>query len=416
MLKNDKYVIYPLTRFFNFDYVVHPTKFVIVQVNLKPVWANKPDQQKLNYVFKCNNELIKKIHDKNTSKDILNIVNQCDNIAPITNNDDNNVITNSSDIDRYVKEVMQRDEEEFYLPATIDVDGSQVLSSLQQCHIRNATDNNKNFECDNKKGKNVSNQQMNVEEDNNNDNNNQNNFGFMFKIIMNNKNLTTLQRDDNKTFILDSGASIHVFNDIKCIEKLILLTIQELHNDIKNNQIQYELNGISGGPILASHKGYIQGLGEFLIVSEAKHNLISIPTLMKLDLYEISFVDKYCQIRYISTQNNLINCPLSDSNLFMINDDQLSMLSRLEQYTQEVFSAKVYTAVNNVPKSVVANDVISVESFTKEHISRAKKVILLHNALDHPSNHVLKNALNNNLIIGSCLNSKDVNNCFKYIW
>jgi hypothetical protein len=46
-------------------------------------------------------------------------------------------------------------------------------------------------------------------------------------------------------------------------------------------------------------------------------------------------------------------------------------------------------------------------------LKSTKEVILLHNAVDHPSNQTLKNALNNNLILGSRLNSKDVDNYFK---
>lgn len=53
------------------------------------------------------------------------------------------------------------------------------------------------------------------------------------------------------------------------------------------------------------------------------------------------------------------------------------------------------------------------ESFSREQISRAKEVIILHNSLDHPSNNTLINALNNGLILGTRLTGKDVDICEK---
>jgi hypothetical protein len=46
--------------------------------------------------------------------------------------------------------------------------------------------------------------------------------------------------------------------------------------------------------------------------------------------------------------------------------------------------------------------------YTKEQVSRANEVIKLHQSLDHPSNRILINALNNGIILGTRLTERDV--------
>jgi hypothetical protein len=112
---------------------------------------------------------------------------------------------------------------------------------------------------------------------------------------------------------------------------------------------------------------------------------------MKLGLYEVGFANKNCTIKYISTTETLIDCTISKNNLFIVNKEQLMVLSMLEQYSQEVFYAKVHKS-QELSKlrtnSTVTPEVTRTEFYSKEQILRAKQVILLHNALDHPSNHV----------------------------
>jgi len=71
-------------------------------------------------------------------------------------------------------------------------------------------------------------------------------------------------------FILDSGASVHVFNNIECIQEFTVLVIEDITKNINQNS----LNGINGLPLMVTHRGCIRGLGEFFIVPEAKQNLI----------------------------------------------------------------------------------------------------------------------------------------------
>jgi hypothetical protein len=206
-------------------------------------------------------------------------------------------------------------------------------------------------------------------------------WGMMFRHESLLDDLAELQSNLNSKFILDSGASIHVFNNMNCIDKLILQSIEEIQMNSKTmNNTRYQLNGISGGPMMATHRGFIQGLGEFLVVPEAKQNLISIPTLMGLEIYEISFTNKNCCIRYIDSEQYLLECTISKNNLFIIDSDQLSELSTIEKISQEAFHVKIHNKpfeLNTLKPRAEINDASKNEIFSKKQINRAKQVRVL---------------------------------------
>ena len=65
--------------------------------------------------------------------------------------------------------------------------------------------------------------------------------------------------------------SINVFNSIVAKDGMVILAIEELPmNDIT------QLSDIANNTLRTTHKGHIQGLGMFLVVSNPAHNLISI--------------------------------------------------------------------------------------------------------------------------------------------
>jgi hypothetical protein len=143
--------------------------------------------------------------------------------------------------------------------------------------------------------------------------------GNMLKQISNNNNNINNNNIVAKSdeFILDSGASMYVFHSLEQIEGLILLSIKEFDNNnniqvLNSNNYSSNLHGISGIPIVATHKGYIQGMGQFLIVPDANQNLISIPMSIKLEIYEILFDGKSCHLNYKNVKESLIVSILND--------------------------------------------------------------------------------------------------------
>jgi hypothetical protein len=211
---------------------------------------------------------------------------------------------------------------------------------------------------------------------------------------------------DDESYIIDSGASVHVFKSLSAIEGMILLEIEE----IGEHDTTVTLSGISGSVLTASHKGHLRGLGMFLIIPNAAQNLISVERLLQMGIYEVLFSHQGCKIKYTHTNDCLIWLKKPISNLYMATRTDLKRMSQLEEYSQEAFVLINEPLKDDDTESTVKEVAAEqqVETFTKEQVDRAKEVIKLHQSLDHPSNTSLINALNNGLIIGTRLTSMDV--------
>jgi hypothetical protein len=158
--------------------------------------------------------------------------------------------------------------------------------------------------------------------------------------------------DDETKFILDSGASINIFNSLKVIENFVLLNLEE--NDqtgSKQKNLKNSISGILGGSTNPTHKGYLQGLGKFWIVPEANHNLISLSMLMKLGLYKMKLSDMELEIKLKGADESLLIAKINNQDLYVVNEQQILELSTLEQESQEAFEVSEETNKNVCEKS-----------------------------------------------------------------
>jgi hypothetical protein len=209
----------------------------------------------------------------------------------------------------------------------------------------------------------------------------------------------------SENFIIDSGASINVFNSLKSIEGMVILTIEEVSPTDESSQ----LTGIAGKSLKTSHKGHIQGLGRFLVVPNAVHNLISIPQLIALGIYEIQFGDTGCVIKYKSNKEYIMRLNTNRANMYVATKTEVLMMSNVESYSQEAFTTTQDDKLSdNITREEEVDKKKQMIVYTKEQIARAQEVIKLHLSLDHPSNYNLINALNNGIILGTRLTEQDV--------
>ena len=203
-----------------------------------------------------------------------------------------------------------------------------------------------------------------------------------------------------ENFIIDSGASISVFKSYESMEGMILNSVEELAETDES----HSLYGIAGKRLRATHKGNIQGLGLFVIVPDATQNLISISQLQDVGIYEILFGDG-CIISYKYSNTILLKIKKSKNNLYLATKDEIVSMSALENYSQEAFIGEINTQESDIEEDILSEN---EKHYSKEQVERAKEVIKLHQSLDHPSNITLINALNNGIILGTRLTSRDV--------
>jgi hypothetical protein len=255
------------------DYFVDSKSFHLVMRGFKSVWCNKTLTQKLFHLTTINDKLLKKIKGRTNSENISSILSQYDNeknLASITLNESNNV----SSINPITPMPMEVDQKHDYVvnpELLVDVQASisklQNMISNQHKYNSVLTDDNMVLEtnktlvkqqtvikiqnnateydntvsassnnCYDINNNIITEHNTNVTHSNNNimNNNNMNieHQAFMFN---DNLNLETESNENNNNiqYILDSGASIHVFTHINCIDKLILLTINDLQNAAK---------------------------------------------------------------------------------------------------------------------------------------------------------------------------------------
>ena len=176
-------------------------------------------------------------------------------------------------------------------------------------------------------------------------------------------------------FILDSGASIHVFNSV------IGLT------NHRSPPKSYKLNGLGGVQSTVDYIGHIPFIGDYNVMLSQPINLLSINELVKYG-FEISYGET-CTLSY---KGNFIDfVQTNTNNLSMINRDTFNKMVSVSR------KGTVYN-VNNQSNS----------QYTKEQYIIAKEVRHLHLMLHHPSDSKLSNALKYGAIAGSRLTQTDI--------
>jgi hypothetical protein len=206
--------------------------------------------------------------------------------------------------------------------------------------------------------------------------------------------------DMNVKLVLDSGATVHVFNDPNIVKDVA--TICSVNKGTK-------LVGIAGA-LEVSGSGTIPSLGRFYIVPSAKANLVSVIEIVKQRNYEVRFDNKGCVIQ--STQFDTIPplfLPLNRDNTVTLNAEEFHSLA---QAFERAFNA-AHEDENGIVdlSNETANSTDKVSPPSNDEVRRAKQVIKLHTDSGHPSNKYLKLALKNGVILGSCLTERDVDLC-----
>jgi hypothetical protein len=194
---------------------------------------------------------------------------------------------------------------------------------------------------------------------------------------------------DNDQFILDSGASVHIFNS----------TIG-LINHCKPPK-NYKLNGLGGVQTSVDYIGYIPHFGHYNVVLSQPINLISVNELVK---HGFSLIyGESCILKYKG--NTVATICTNGNNLTSF--DRMTFNSII-QLTRSKSSYNVSLSSQSQSPQSATNP---LGQFTNEQYVRARETRHLHLTLNHPSNSTLYNALKYGVIGGCRLTKEDVQLC-----
>ena len=176
--------------------------------------------------------------------------------------------------------------------------------------------------------------------------------------------------------MLDSGASVHIMRNVISDTELRML----------NNTM---IVGVGGKGLKATYEGNNKCIGKFVVVPDARSNLISISELTKFGAV-ILFKGIWARLS-LGHHNHDIR--KSQEGLYYVDKHVLKELLECTKFG--------YTADLSVSETIRY-------SHTPKQIQRANEIKKLHYLLDHPSNLALRQALKHGCIINTNLVPEDI--------
>ena len=173
----------------------------------------------------------------------------------------------------------------------------------------------------------------------------------------------------NDLYVLDSGASVHIMRNVISDTELRML----------NNTM---IVGVGGKGLKATYEGNNKCIGKFVVVPDARSNLISISELTKFGAV-ILFKGIWARLS-LGHHNHDIR--KSQEGLYYVDKHVLKELLECTKFG--------YTADLSVSETIRY-------SHTPKQIQRANEIKKLHYLLGHPSNLALRQALKNGCIINT---------------
>lgn len=194
-----------------------------------------------------------------------------------------------------------------------------------------------------------------------------------------NINTNYLPNESESVYIVDSGASVHIFN-------------KNPNKKFSVRQSNSIVEGIGKEKIVAIGEDDNMYIGRYLIIPQCKTNLLSVSELTKKGI-QVHFNDTAT----LQTSREVYPLRQSSDGLYFIQQSQLQNIIEDQMKVEQVNQIYQITSTDT-----------SEASFTPKQKLRAAEVHKLHYSLDHPSNISLKNMLKYGLITNTTLVPGDV--------
>lgn len=192
------------------------------------------------------------------------------------------------------------------------------------------------------------------------------------------------ERDDEPRgprIIYDTGASVHTVSDLRLVRE-----------HVRPCTTDFRVEAVGGRVMRATHEGTIPGVGKVIVLPESRDTLISGPELDKYG-FSVSVGGGRALITHtdrdpvVATMNSVCHYELSEDGLRAI----LGVTAPTPVYTFQL-DQLTYGSTH----------------YTPEQRRRAAEVGTLHHVMGHPNDETLGAALDNGIVVGTRLTSRDV--------
>jgi hypothetical protein len=218
--------------------------------------------------------------------------------------------------------------------------------------------------------------------------------------------LTKGSKHCNILYILDSGASVHIFNSRDSNINLVESTSNKLSN--------IKIQGIAGNTLTAVYEGQNPSIGRYLIVPTAATNLLSVSEFTAKGI-EVKFIHNKV---IMFTTDNVYEVEKSRDGLYYLRShtlmkiikDNVPQIEKAYGPTQEISNHKLNSEKINsehLPENIVDNANL-IPSYTPKQKARAAAVHMLHYVLGHPSNSALANVIESGNILNTDIVRQDI--------